>query len=96
MSRAMPHKTGFLPALLAGLLSLIFLALYFTPVQDYISKQVSRPLEFRFRAWVGQSPVLDPRIKIFAFDDQTVSYLGYHDLTLDGWQKLASEAGWRR
>jgi class 3 adenylate cyclase len=89
MSRAAPHKPGFLPALLAGFLSLVFLALYFTPVQDYISKQVSRPLEFRFRAWLGQSPALDPRIKIFAFDDQTVSYLGYHDLTLDGWQKLA-------
>jgi class 3 adenylate cyclase len=90
MSRATPDKPGFLPALLAGLLSLVFLTLYFTPVQDYISKQVSRPLEFRFRAWVGQSPTLDPRIKIFALDDRTVSYLGYHDLTLDGWQKLAA------
>lgn len=89
MSRATREKPGLLPALLAGILSLGFLALFFTPVQDYLSKQVGRPLEFRFRSWLGKSPALDPRIKIYAFDEQTVGYLGYHDLTLDGWQKLA-------
>jgi class 3 adenylate cyclase len=89
MSRALREKTAWLPALLAGFLSLGFFTLYFTPVQDYLSQQVGRPLEFRFRSWLGKSPTLDPRIKIYAFDEQTIAYLGYHDLTLDGWQKLA-------
>jgi hypothetical protein len=82
------EKPGLLPAVLALILSLAFIALYFTPVQTYLSHQVGRPLEFRFRSWLGQSPTLDPRIKIYAFDDQTVGYLGYHDLTVDSWRKL--------
>jgi class 3 adenylate cyclase len=89
MSRTAREKPGLLPVLLAGILSLVFVSLYFSPIQTYISQQVGRPLEFRFRSWLGNSPGLDPRIKIYAFDEQTVSYLGYHDLTLDGWLKLA-------
>jgi len=93
MSRTPRVKTGLLPKLLAVILGLAFLALYFTPVQDYLTHQVGRPLEFRFRAWLHQSPTLDPRIKIYAFDEQTVGYLGYPDLTLDGWMTLASHFG---
>lgn len=89
MSRTTREKPGLLPTLLAGILSLVFFALFFTPVQEYLSQQVGRPLEFRFRSWLDKSPSLDPRIKIYAFDEQTVGYLGYHDLTLDGWRKLA-------
>lgn len=93
MSRVSREKPGFVPTLLAMILSLGFLVLYFTPIQDYLAHQVGRPLEFRFRSWLGKSPSLDPRIKIFAFDEQTVGYLGYHDLTLDGWLKLAMHFG---
>ncbi|WP_141730784.1 adenylate/guanylate cyclase domain-containing protein [Oligoflexus tunisiensis] len=88
MSGTPREKPGLLPALLALILSLGFFALYFTPVQTYLSHQVGRPLEFRFRSWLGKSPTLDPRIKIYAFDEQTVRYLGYHDLTVDSWLKL--------
>ncbi len=89
MSRTNREKPGLVPTLLAVIFGLGFLTLYFTPVQEYVSYQVGRPLEFRFRSWLGKSPGLDPRIKIYAFDEQTVGYLGYHDLTLDSWRILA-------
>ncbi|HYX36595.1 MAG TPA: adenylate/guanylate cyclase domain-containing protein [Oligoflexus sp.] len=93
MSRLRREKLGLVPIVLALILSLGFLALYFTPVQSYLAYQIGRPLEFRFRSWLGKSPALDPRLKIFAFDEQTVGYLGYPDLTLDSWLKLAEHFG---
>ncbi len=87
MSRS-AKKNGLFLRYLAGCLSLGLLLLFLTDAQDFLTNQVSRPLEFKFRTWLNKSPKLDSRIKIYSFNDQTVDYLGYHDLTMDGWVRL--------
>jgi class 3 adenylate cyclase len=93
MSKRERQKPGIAPTVIAGVWSLSVILLSFTPILDYVSQQVSRPIEFRVRSLLGQSPTLDPRIKVYAFDDQTANYLGYHDLTLESWLHLIEHFG---
>ncbi|MCX6129740.1 MAG: PilZ domain-containing protein, partial [Proteobacteria bacterium] len=65
--------------------------LYVSSLPEYLAMQVSKPLEFQIRSLLKKSPPLDPRLKIFAFDDKTLNYLGYPDLTLDSWYNLIAQ-----
>ena len=49
-----------------------------------IETQVGRPLLFHARTLI-QTPELDPRIKIFSFDDRTAAALQNFDLELSDW-----------
>ena len=61
-------------------------------VQDLETK-VSRPFDFRARDRFGQSPTLDPRLKVLAIDDTTVSWLGGPSPTMADWAKLLLAMG---
>lgn len=47
-----------------------------------------RRVEFFLRNWLGRYPVLDPRIKIFIFDDPMTSTLGQTELDLKEWAQI--------
>jgi class 3 adenylate cyclase/CHASE2 domain-containing sensor protein len=48
----------------------------------------ARRLEFSAREWLGKSPKLDRRIKMFIFDDPTVNALRSDDIDLSTWASL--------
>ena len=56
MSKRERQKPGIAPTVIAGVWSLSVILLSFTPILDYVSQQVSRPIEFRVRSLLGQSP----------------------------------------
>ena len=71
----------------------IILAIFVVDSSDLrwsIKKFISQPAEFRIRAKLGRSPALSDRIKIFAFDDSTISYVKDKDLKTADWAKLIS------
>lgn len=73
-------------ALVLGLIPASFFALLLdTTWGDNLQNRLARPLEFRLRHWLKRDPPLDPRIKIYAFDDRTLELLDESDLTLDDW-----------
>lgn len=54
--------------------------LWFLPLNRY-----ERWMNFRARIALDQGPALDPRIKILAMDDRTISWLERRELTMAGW-----------
>lgn len=59
-----------------------------TQVMGDLKANLSRPFDFRLRDALGKSPVLHPKIKVFAIDDTTVAWLGAPDLTVLQWTTL--------
>lgn len=45
-------------------------------------------IDFAVREWLGRTPALDPRLKIFVLDDPTVSFLQSGDLALPDWAQV--------
>ncbi len=79
--RLVPH------AILLAIVAVV-LAIGMSPLGDGIQVNADMPLFYRARAAFGLGPGLDPRIKIFAFDDLTVARLRDLDLGLDDWAKV--------
>ena len=68
-----------------------FLALYAfdgTQLARDLEYKVTRPFEFRIRDELGRSPKLDPRIRVFGFDDSTVAWMGGPSPSVELWAKL--------
>ena len=60
---------------------------------DEFSKSNKARLEFKFRDWVGTSPKLDPKLKIFGFDDQVLHRLQISELSTRDWAHLIDTIG---
>jgi class 3 adenylate cyclase/CHASE2 domain-containing sensor protein len=54
----------------------LFLGLSFSRADDFLESKFTDVLHFRLRDFAGQTPMQDPRLKIFAIDDQTFGLLG--------------------
>lgn len=70
---------------------LIFLALFGAGdlgVFKILNESFAKPIEFRIRSSLGRDPELDPRIKIFGFDDITLNELGRQALNYSEWKIL--------
>lgn len=65
-------------------------------IQAWINDHVRLPADFLVRESIEQSPELDPRIKVFAFDDQAVYAMGYGDLSLTHWASLIAHFAQRK
>lgn len=65
-------------------LALLLLA-FKSPLGQDLNFHVARTLEFRFREFVGNSPKLHPKIKIFGFDDKSLSLLKRPELFIEEW-----------
>ncbi|MDQ3230974.1 MAG: CHASE2 domain-containing protein [Pseudobdellovibrionaceae bacterium] len=91
-SRRVP---GYVTLAAAGLILLLYALGVIRSLED---KSV-RPLEFKLRAWMQKSPTLDPRLKIYSYDDSTLRFVKKPDLDFELWLKVLqgiSAAGPRR
>ena len=75
----------------ASLCTVLLYSLQQTQFGQDADAQLARPLEFRIRERLGQTPKLDPRIKILAMDDAAVSFLGSPTLNTWQWTTLLSK-----
>jgi len=76
-------------AILIAIVAAVVAGLYErTPVHGFIETRSSLPLLYTLRDRLGQTPKLDPRLKIFTYDDTTFARMGSPDLTLDQWVSL--------
>lgn len=67
------------------ILSLLF---WISPWSTSIDNQIARPIDFKVRQWLGQEPSIDPRLKIFGYDDVTAGIFRTSDLSLSDWSWL--------
>jgi len=66
----------------------VFAAMFASPMGERLEFGPTRIAEFKVREWLGRSPRLHPKLKIFAYDDQTAGLLQKFDLRLADWGKL--------
>lgn len=55
---------------------------------DYLVVKLARPIEFRFREFLGMAPALNPQLRIFAIDDSTFGKLGTWVLSSEEWTEV--------
>ncbi len=67
---------------------LSFLLFSQTPLALDVQRNLTAPINFQFRNWMKKNPQLDPRIKIYAYDDSTQDYVGRQDLSLGQWAEV--------
>ena len=81
------HKISLVQTTVATILSslaVIFLA--GSQLGNYWHKQVLQPMNYQFRQAVGKAPKLDPKIKIYVFDDVTLHDMGAAVLPSSFWR----------
>ena len=64
---------------------LVFLGVSLSKAGAYLEAKIADPIHFRVRDMLGRAPSQDPRLKIFAIDDQTFGMLGTPMPGLDVW-----------
>ncbi len=62
--------------------------LFASPVGGRLEFGPTRIVEFKVREYLGRSPRLHPKLKIFAYDDQTAGLLQKFDFKLADWGRL--------
>lgn len=67
-----------------------------SPLGAAFELHAARPIESAVRTALGRDPSIDPRIKIFVYDDPTVSRLGRLDLELAEWASALNAISARR
>ncbi len=72
-------------AILASTTALIFSLLELSPAVEIFDSRIISPMEFKVRSLLGRAPQVDPRIKIYNYDDLTAFYLEKDDLRIHDW-----------
>ncbi|MCB0417188.1 MAG: PilZ domain-containing protein [Bdellovibrionales bacterium] len=62
-----------------------FSGLYSSQWGERIERRAAHPIAFQIRHLLGMDPKIDPRLKVYAFDDSTLKYVDEEDLTLKQW-----------
>lgn len=75
-------------ALVFAFWSMAYLCVSSTRIGKQLEHQVASRLEFYVRDVLQKSPRIDPRIKIFGYDDQAVAAFGRPEMTLSDWSAL--------
>ncbi len=65
-----------------------FAFLYMRPVGAQIETSVQHPAEFKLRSKLKKEPVISPRIKVFALDDNVTAKLNATDFSLKDWANI--------
>ncbi len=74
----------------------VFMLISFSKVSYQAESRVEAPLLYAIRDRVGLSPALDPHLKIYGFDDKTVSTLRRARLSYKEWAELIESLDSRR
>ena len=85
---AMPNVPGKWVVLAVCLWAIALLALHRTDVGGYLEARIGEPLGFHVREALGKSPVLSEKLKIYAIDDSTYTYMGHWVLPIDVWAQV--------
>lgn len=70
--------------------SAFFLLICRSDVGHYLDSRISRPVDFRVRDYLGRSPELSDKLKIYSIDDTTFAKLGSWVLRMEQWSKVLS------
>jgi serine phosphatase RsbU (regulator of sigma subunit) len=89
-----PRKSFFL-FLVGGWLILLAL-LNFTSARDIIAYRFATVLQYHARDWLGKTPPVSDKLKIFAIDDSTFSYLGGPTPSNETWAKVLTNIADRK
>ncbi|MFW7377415.1 MAG: adenylate/guanylate cyclase domain-containing protein [Oligoflexus sp.] len=82
----LPPKKPMMANYLATSLVAILISIFFASgLSQFITYKTIRPLEFKLRAWLQKEPQLDPRLKIYSFDDSTLRTIKDTDLSFSLW-----------
>ena len=74
----------------------IIFAFQRTDLGKNIEYQLAHRLEFNLRDQLGKSPALDRKIKIFAYDDLSISAFNAAEIALDDWANMLNALGERK
>src|SRR4051812_40671425 len=80
-------------ALALAVLAALCLALSALPAGRAVEARVSRPLLFAARAALGRAPGVDPRLRIFAYDDAAAAQLKKESLGPSDWAAVLARVG---
>lgn len=81
---------------IAAFVSLVLTSFAWSESGEIFELAGPRMLAFRLRERVGEAPKLDPKLKIFAFEDRSAHELGFTDLPLKDWQAVIESIAARR
>ena len=81
-------KAALLVLLSTAILCVVILNLSDSTVGKDINYRLGNTVDFRMREWLGKGPKIDPRLKIFGFDDKTLGHTKQADLYADQWIDL--------
>ena len=62
--------------------------LYKWPTTNHFFRRYTYKIDFYLRSALDMSPTLSPKIKIYSYDDKTISYLQRTDYYIDEWNKI--------
>ncbi len=71
--------------IIAATVTVVIACIRYSFIHSMIEQNIEHATNFRVRSILGKDPVIDPRIKIFIFDDPTVSYVDALDVDLKVW-----------
>ena len=66
----------------------VLLVIGFTPLGHYLEARLAHPIDFRLRELVGQSPTIDPRLKIYVLDDKSVAENDSWVMSIETWRDI--------
>jgi class 3 adenylate cyclase len=92
-------KPGRVPAYVTLAAMGLILSLHALGVLSSLEVKSVRPLEFKLRSFLQKAPALDPRLKIYSYDDSTLDFVQKPDLEFELWLQVLqgiSDAGPRR
>ncbi len=55
---------------------------------SYLDSRIAHPLMFRIREFVGKSPEISPKLKLYSIDDSTFAKIGTWVLSLEEWARV--------
>jgi class 3 adenylate cyclase len=59
-----------------------------SPLGHYLESRLAHPIDFRLREWLGQTPDIDPRLKIYVMDDKSVAENESWVLSIETWRDV--------
>src|SRR5688500_11685546 len=80
-----PDLTWRRGAIIAAMWTAAVIVLAYSPLGLDLETRVARPAEFKLRSLLGRDPQLDPRIKVYGFDDSTANYVKDFELDFFDW-----------
>lgn len=74
----------------------IALIVNYSGLGRYLEDRLARPADFHLREWLGQSPQVSDKLKLFSIDDSTFAQMGSWVLSIDEYSRLLATIAERK